>query len=97
MGTYYKMACDDLKESIDPGDINGLGIKEFAIAYPTHPFGPVIVFAMLERWKGHACRLVNDLTDDPGYFDYRNVTREVIEDYNARYPDAKPLRYTGDD
>ena len=45
MGIYYRAACDELRESIDPGDINNLGNKIGAIAHPEHPFGAVLVFA----------------------------------------------------
>lgn len=30
MGIYYKISCADLRENIDPGSINDLGIKASA-------------------------------------------------------------------
>lgn len=85
MGVYYKAACDELREKIDPGKINDLGVKASAIAHPDHPFGSVVVFAMLGRWSGHATRLANDTEDDEGYFGYQDVTKQVVQDYNERY------------
>lgn len=94
MGVYYKIACDEAKECIDPGSINGLGIKARAIAAPDHPFGAVVMFAMLTRWE-HPIRLVDDCTEDPGYFDYKDVTEEVLKEYNERY--KTELQFTGDE
>lgn len=85
MGIYYQVACDATQERIDPGGINDLGIKADAIAYPKHPFGPVVIYAMLTRWSGKSVRLVNDLGDDPGYFDYADITGEIIAEYNKKY------------
>lgn len=93
MGIYYQIACDEKKERIDPGDINNLGIKQGAIAHPKHPFGSVAVFAMLRYWGGSTVRLVNDCGEDPGYFDYKNITREVVEAYNVYY--STTLTFTG--
>lgn len=84
MGIYYKIACDEVKECIDPGHINDLGIKAGAIAAPDHPFGSVVVFAMVMRWD-HPVRLVNDSGDDPAYFEYTDVTEDVLKEYNERY------------
>lgn len=94
MGVYYKIACDEVKESIEPGDINDLGIKLNAISAPDHPFGAVCVFAMARRWACRPCRIVDDCGDDPGYFDYADVTEEVIKAYNEVYRDGEPIRYT---
>lgn len=98
MGTYYKIACDEVRESIDPGDINNLGVKLGSIAHPEHPFGPVAVFAMAWRWSGKACQIVPDGgDDDEAYYAYQDVTAEVVKDYNAHYEKAlkAPLVYTG--
>ena len=95
MGIYYAVACDKFKESIDPGAINNLGIKAGSIAHPNHPLGAVIIFAALYRWQGEPIRVVNDLGDDPGYFEYRDVTKEVLKEYNEYY--STDLRFTGKD
>lgn len=92
MGTYYQVACDQHKERIDPGDINNKGIKAHAIAHPNHEFGPVVIFAMLRRWNA-PIRLADDTREDEGYFDYKNVTQQVIADYNEVY--GTSLEYTG--
>lgn len=43
------------------------------------------MFAMLYRWKA-PIRLANDHDgDDPGYFDYKEVTEEVLNEYNKYY------------
>lgn len=94
MGTYYKVCCDEMRESICPGQINDLGIKLGAIVHPSHPFGAVVVFAMATRWEGKQCRIVNDCDDDPGYFDYKEVTKEVLAAYN-QYTGTE-LRFTPD-
>lgn len=92
MGVYYKAACDEAKEQIDPGHIDDLGVKANAIAHPDHPFGPVVVFAMLHRWKASA-RIANDSADDDGYFAYADVTEEVLAAYNEQY--KTQLKFTG--
>ncbi len=93
MGLYYQLVCDELKERIDPGNINDLGIKASAIAAPEHPLGSVAVFAMLKRWGDKPVRLVNDESDDPAYWEYQNVTKNVLQDYNACYDTN--LQFTG--
>lgn len=92
MGVYYKVACDEAKENIDPGAIDDLGIKAPAIAALDHPFGAVVIYAMLYFWK-HPVRLVNDMLDDPGYFEYSDVTADVLKAYNERY--ETNMQYTG--
>jgi hypothetical protein len=93
MGVYYQVACDEDRERIDPGSINDLGIKVGAIAHPNHPFGSVVVFAMSHRWHGKPTRIVDDLGSDPGYFDYNEVTEEVVKEYNEYYKTS--LKFTG--
>jgi hypothetical protein len=93
MGTYYKVACDETKENIDPGSINDLGVKKHAVAAPEHPLGPIVVFALVTRWFGKKCRAVIDVDDDLGYFDYKDITKEVIEAYNKEY--HTNLEFTG--
>ncbi len=85
MSAYYQIVCDELKERIDPGEINDRGVKEFAIAHPEHPFGQIVVFAMLRRWKGKTVRIVDDRGNDPAYYDYSDVTESVLREYNDRY------------
>ena len=85
MGTYYQIACDELKERIDPGSINNLGVKAKKIAHSEHQFGSVVVFALLTRWKGKNIRLVDDCGNDPGYFEYKEVTEDVLKEYNEVY------------
>jgi len=93
MGAYYKAACDEAKEQINPGHIDDLGIKAKSIAHPNHPFGQVVIFAMLHRWKA-SVRIANDTGDDDGYFDYADVTDEVLKAYNEHY--KTQLRFTGE-
>ena len=92
MGVYFKVACDEAKECIDPGSINDLGVKAGSIAHPEHPFGPVVVYATLHRWHS-PIRLANDSHDDPGYYDYLDVTEEVLREYNQTY--NTHFRFTG--
>ena len=90
MGVYYKAVCDELQESIDPGRINDGGVKGYAIAHPTHEFGPVVILAMLGRWRRHSVRLVtheNPHADNP-YHSYTDVTKQVIAEYNSLYGDS---------
>jgi len=93
MGVYYQAACDETKERIDPSNINGLGIKAGPIACPMHPFGAVVIFAMLHRWNSKQVRLVNDTQEDPGYFEYTEVTKDVLSAYNKHY--ETNLEFTG--
>ena len=99
MGIYYMIACDELKERIDPGHINNLGIKAHAIAHPKHPLGSVVIFALLYRWRGKVIRLANDAGNDAGYDDYKDVTNEVIDEYNTEYMGSvfTPLTFTEDE
>jgi hypothetical protein len=93
MGTYYKVVCDDMKEAISPGLINGLGIKFDAIAHPQHPFGQVVIFAGLRHWFGHSMRVCSDSGDDEiAYDDYSDITEQVLVAYNALY--GTNLRFT---
>lgn len=85
MGIYYEAVCDDLKERIDPGNINDLGNKLLSISHPQHPFGQVVVFAMAHRWVGKAARIVDDLGEDYQDLGYKEVTEEVLTDYNKIY------------
>ena len=94
MGIYYMVACDELKERIDPGVINNLGVKEHAIAHPEHPFGAVVVFALLNRWRGKVIRLADDRSDDAGYYDYVCVTESVLAEFNTCY--GTSFQFTGD-
>lgn len=100
MGTYYKVACDALQENIDPGDVNDGGIKLKAISHPQHAFGPLVVFAMAGRWNGRLCRVVPDNREDAAaaYDDYKDVTEEVITEYNRFHclSGSAVLRYTKD-
>jgi hypothetical protein len=85
MGIYYAVACDEMKERIDPGEINNLGMKEYAIAYPDHPFGALVIFAMLTRWRHKNITLVNDYDDEESYYEYTDITADVVTAYNAVY------------
>lgn len=93
MGVYYKVVCDERKERISPGDIDGLGNKSGAISHPRHPFGSVIVFAMLHRWRA-AVRLVNDSEEDPSYLEYEDVTESVLREYNEQH--KTEYKFTGE-
>lgn len=94
MGIYYKVACDDLKESICPGNINDLGIKSGAIANPNHPFGAVVIFAMTYRWSRKKVRLITDTGyGEDEYYTYTDVTEQILNEYNEMY--GTLLRFTG--
>ena len=107
MGIYYDAVCDEKRERIEPGHINDLGIKAYAIAFPTHPFGPVVIFAMLSRWRNCAVRLQADESCPEDVFDYKDVTAEVVAAYVEHYKEhavlppagsrtePEPIRYTG--
>lgn len=106
MGIYWNAVCDEKRELIDPGDINNLGMKDYAIAHPNHPFGPIVVFAMLHRWAYHVVRLQSDESMSDEVFKYKNVTEEVIAAYVDFYKEQavtptglitppEPIRYTG--
>jgi hypothetical protein len=88
MGTYYVVACDDLREHIDPGNIDDLGVKAGAISNPQHPFGAVVIFALRTRWFGKTARLVDDCGSDPAFFNYRDATEEVLSEYNTYHKTA---------
>lgn len=85
MGIEFTIACDATKEKIDPARIDGFGSKAGPIAHPNHPLGALAVFAMLYRWAWSPVRLAADGGDDSGYYDYTDVTDEVIEEYNHFY------------
>jgi len=85
MATYYKIACDKKKEHINPGYINNLGIKKYAIADLEHPLGAIAIFAMLNRWEFSEVRLVSDANFDEAYYCYTDVTEEVLSEYNKYY------------
>jgi hypothetical protein len=96
MGVYYRIVCHSRRECIEPGSINNLGIKLSSITHPSHPIGTLAVFALVDRnWD--AVSLVSDGTDL--YDEYSDVTRELIEAFNAWFkdrPEVEPLRFTGD-
>lgn len=94
MGTYYCVVCDELEEKIDPGSIDNLGIKEGAIGNLKHSIGAVTIFALCGRWRNKKIRLANDSGNDPGYDDYTEITKEILEEYNKSY--KTNLIYTGD-
>jgi len=85
MSVYYKIACDEVREHICPGDINDGGMKEYSISSPLSAFGPVAVFAMWNRWEGKPCRIVSDSGEAIAYDDYTDVTKAVLDDYNEYY------------
>lgn len=94
MGVYYVIACDKLKEKIDPGSINDLGMKQHAIAHQKHPFGSVVIFALVTRWCNQTARIANDYNDDPGYYEYTDITQQIINEYNTEYETI--LQFTGE-
>jgi hypothetical protein len=94
MGTYYCVCCDELKEKIDPGDIDDLGVKESSIGHFKHPIGQITIFTLTRRWRNKSIRLANDSGNDDGYFNYEDVTKIVIEEYNNCY--KTNIKYTGD-
>lgn len=93
MGNYYQVACDELKERIDPGDINDLGIKAGPVAHLEHPLGALTIFNLLGRWHCMSVRLVSDAGgDDEAYHRYTDVTYETIRRYNEVY--KTNIKYT---
>ncbi len=95
MGVYYKIVCDALKESIDPGELDDCGVKLGSIAYPGHPLGMVTIHALSSRWMNQSCRLANDSGgDDEAYSEYRDVTEVLVTDFNARYHKETPVKFT---
>jgi hypothetical protein len=96
MGVYYKVVCDELKETISPGRINDLGVKAHAIAYPTHPFGPLVVFTLLTRWTARTCRIISDEQHEDIYYgdEYKDITEKMIGEYNKEYDKHEPLKFT---
>lgn len=104
MGVYYTAVCDEKRELIEPGDINDLGIKRYAIGCPTHPFGAILVHALVSRWSGCKARIVGDFCDE-GEASYADVTAEVLKSYVETYKEhaclavegTKAIEYTGDD
>ena len=93
MGVYYMIACDELKERIEPGDVFGLGIKRGAITSVEHPIGALVINTLMGRWNGRSCRVADDCGEDPGYFEYTDVTEEVMADYNEEWPNREPMLY----
>ena len=95
MGTYFKVVCVELSEQIEPGHINDLGVKAGNIAHIEHPFGPLVIFAMVSRWRGKRIYLVGDTDDDSErYENFNDVTKQLIGDYNKYY--KTDLVFTGD-
>lgn len=89
MGTYFAVACDELKEKLDPGSVNNGPIKLGGMCMRGNPFGALTLYTMAGgRWYRKACRIVNDSADDPGYFDYTDVTAEAIIEYNDSYEES---------
>ena len=95
MGVYYQVACDELQERIDPGSVDNFSIKAWAIAHRDNPFGQFVIFALRTRWIGKSVRLVHDSGDDPGYFDYKEVTEDIVHSYNDEYKTF--YQFTGDE
>jgi len=91
MGVYYKLVCDEVKESIDPGSINNLGNKAGAIANLEHPLGAVAMLTLIHRWRDPV-RLISD--EEDAYFDYTDITKEALKMYNFAY--NTQLRFTGE-
>lgn len=97
MGVYYAAVCDAKRERIDPGYINNMGIKRGAIAFPNHPLGPIVIFALVSgRWP--SARLAHDAGgDDEAYENYTDVTAEVVAEYVAEYGDRARMCNLGDE
>ena len=91
MAAYWRVVCDEQRERIDPDDINEGGVQGSCLAEPPSRLGTLLVFALKTRWD--SARLVCDQSDDPAYTDYRNVTEQLIQDYNELHEPI--LRYTG--
>ena len=86
------IVCDDLRESIDPSYVNDLGCKAYPIAHPDHPFGALVIYAMLNSWCGKSVRLVNDEIYEVDYYYYKDITKGLIDSYNFNY--RVSLNYT---
>jgi hypothetical protein len=95
MGIYCKVACDETRESIDPGLINNSGIKIQHLGRRNHPLGPLVMHVLTWRWQGKSCRVVDDSGDDPAYDAYVDITESMIADYNSSLgPDEERLAFT---
>ena len=92
MGTNYRVVCDDWREFIDASNIGDGCNKAWAIAKTDNPIGPVVMFALLERWRESSVRIIPDWDND--WSSYTEVTGEVLEGYNSIY--GTSLRFSAD-
>ena len=97
MGIYYAVGCDTLKERISFANVGNYGIKSDSTAFPGHPLGAVIIFALLNRWHGMSIKLINDSYDEEEYYNYTNVTSFVLHDYDEKYKTSYSSQIIEDD
>lgn len=94
MGTYYHVVCIDLKEKIEPGDINDLGIKGWSYRAFRTPLWSDSNFRDANKMERKSVHLMGDYRDDIDiYNDYINVTKQLIDEYNKYY--KTDLVFTG--
>ncbi len=82
MGVYYVAVNHKNKEYLDPGKINGQGIKWGAMIYGD--IGKLIVLKLItDEWDN--VKIIGDSNDDEYYkiFDlYKDITEETVSAYN---------------
>ena len=99
MSTYYTVCCDERREQINVCfvlgmDGSGFGIKQRSIAAPGNILGALAIFALNTIWTGKSLRLADDIRDhDPGYFDYHDITPELIVAYNKEYKTSFEMKF----
>lgn len=91
MGTNYRVVCDDAREFIDASNIGDQCNKACAMAHTNNPIGPVVMFALLERWRESSVRIIPDW--DHHWFTYTEVTEDVLKEYNSMY--GTSLQFSG--
>lgn len=84
MGVYWTFVCDEAAEFINPHGLKDQGAKIHEILGPK--FGMLCLFALSDRWSDREARLVPEF-DEYEYEQrgYRDVTRDVIEDFNKDF------------
>ena len=87
MGCYYLVACEDLREFIDPRLVGG-GANKFN-AMIDGPCANLVAFAMMTRWRKKLVRYVGDETDGDDYYVIRGE-RWTLKD-GPRWQDVTKL------
>jgi hypothetical protein len=87
MGIYYAYANDSKKEIIFPMIDDGesvAGSKKHNFMCRDHPIHFLLCVALMYRWCGDSVRLCNDYNDEDIYFEYKDVTCEVVKIANEK-------------